>query len=93
MFKIFLSIGLGILIGYRNMLSPKAIKWNSRLQNVWLLLLIFVMGMSIGMDGDILKQLPVLGGKALLFAVATIIGSVLVVYIVSSAFFEREGHK
>lgn len=93
MLNIFLSIGLGIFIGYRNLLSPKAIKWNSRLQNVWLLLLIFVMGMSIGMNGEVLSQLPTLGGKALLFAVATIIGSVLVVYIVSSVFLEKEGPK
>lgn len=93
MFKIFLSIAIGIFIGYRGFVSPQAVKWNSRLQNVWLLLLIFFMGITIGMNGDIINQLPELGGRAFLFAVASIVGSVLVVYILSSLFFKKEDEK
>lgn len=93
MYKIFLSIAIGVFIGYRGFIGPKGIKWNGRLQNVWLLLLIFFMGITIGMNRDIMGQLPKLGGRALLFAVACIIGSVLVVYILSNLFFEKEDKK
>jgi len=90
--KIFLALGLGFFIGYRRMLNEKMIVINGKLQNFWLFLLIFSMGMKIGMDKGILEQLPVLGGRALLYAMVTIAGSVLVVYIISKIFF-REGEK
>ena len=45
---IFLAIGLGVLIGYQGWIRERGIRWNSRLQTVWLLLLIFCMGVSIG---------------------------------------------
>ena len=66
---------------------------NSRLQTVWLLLLIFCMGVSIGRNGEVVRSLPILGGKALLFAVMTAIGSIAVVYILSTLFLEKEGKK
>ena len=87
MLKILISLGMGFLIGYRNILNDKMIWANSKLQLVWLLFLIFVMGMSIGMDAEILTQLPVLGAKAFIFAVATCVGSVAVVYVLYRVFF------
>lgn len=90
---IFVALGLGFFIGYRRMLNEKMIALNGKLQNVWLFLLIFSMGMKIGMDKDILQQLPALGGRALLYAVASSAGSVLVVYIISKVFFREEGEK
>ena len=68
-------------------------RWNSRLQTVWLLLLIFCMGVSIGRNGEVVRSLPLLGGKAVLFAVMTAIGSIAVVYILSTLFLEKEGKK
>ena len=62
-------------------------------QIVWLLLLIFCMGVSIGRNGEVVRSLPLLGGKALLFAVMTAIGSIAVVYILSTLFLEKEGKK
>lgn len=93
MFKIFISLGFGFLIGYGKLINQKLIQINSKLQNVWLVLLIFVMGMSIGANRDILKKLPSLGGKALFFAVICIVGSVLMVYFLSRLFLEREDGK
>ena len=58
-----------------------------------LMLLIFCMGVSIGRNGDIVKNLPVLGGKAVLFAVMTSLCSIVVVYIFSRLFLEKEGEK
>lgn len=90
---IFLAVGIGFLIGYRGWIKEKGIKVNSKLQVVWLMLLIFSMGVSIGRNGDIVKNLPVLGGRAVLFAVLAVVCSVVVVYILSSLFLEKEGDK
>ena len=90
---IFLAIGLGVLIGYQGWIRERGIRWNSRLQTVWLLLLIFCMGVSIGRNGAVVSSLPLLGGKAVLFAVMTAIGSIAVVYILSTLFLEKEGKK
>lgn len=90
---VFLAVGIGFFIGYKGFLKEKGIRINSKLQTVWLMLLIFCMGVSIGRDGEIVKNLPILGGKALLFAILAALGSTLVVYVLSSLFLEKEGKK
>lgn len=91
MWKIFLAVGIGFLIGFWGLIKEKGIRINSKLQTVWLLLLIFCMGVSIGRNGEIVKNLPRLGGKAVLFAVLTILCSTLMVYILSTLFLRKEG--
>ena len=93
MWDIFLVVGVGFFIGYKGLIKEKGIKLNGKLQTVWLMLLIFCMGVSIGRNGDIVKNLPVLGGKAVLFAVMTSLCSIIVVYIFSRLFLEKEGEK
>ena len=90
---IFLAVGIGFFIGYKGFLSEKGVKINGRLQTVWLMLLIFCMGVSIGRNGDVVKNLPLLGGKALLFAALTALCSTIVVYILSTLFLKKEGRK
>lgn len=91
--KIFLALGLGFLIGYRGILKERGIRWNSRLQTAFLFLLIFCMGVSIGRNAEILRSLPVLGGKAFLFALLAILGSILAVYCLSMLFLQKGGKR
>ena len=91
MWDIFLVVGVGFFIGYRGLIKEKGIKLNSKLQTVWLMLLIFCMGVSIGRNGEIVKNLPILGGKAVLFAIMTAFCSIIVVYLFSRLFLEKEG--
>lgn len=93
MWDIFLAVGIGFFIGYKGLIKEKGIKWNGKLQTVWLMLLIFCMGVSIGRNGEIVKNLPLLGGKAVLFALMTAACSTIVVYILSTLFLEKEGKK
>ena len=93
MWDIFLVVGIGFFIGYKGLIKEKGIKLNSKLQTVWLMLLIFCMGVSIGRNGEIVKDLPILGGKAILFAIMTALCSTIVVYIFSRLFLEKEGGK
>lgn len=91
--KIFLVLGLGFAVGYKGLLRERGLRWNSRLQTLFLMLLIFCMGVSIGRNREILRSLPLLGGRALLFAVLAIAGSILAVYALSVLFLEKEGRK
>lgn len=93
MWKIFLSLFIGFLIGYKKLISDNLIKLNSKIQTIFLILLIFTMGIGVGMNKDILKQLPNIGGKALFFAISCSLGSIIIVYIISSIFFEKEKGK
>ena len=70
---IFLAIGLGVLIGYKGWIRERGIRWNSRLQTVWLLLLIFCMGVSIGRNGEVVRSLPLLGGIAVVDSLSTLV--------------------
>lgn len=87
---IFLSLGLGFLIGYRQLLNEKLLKSNSKIQTVFVLLMIFFMGLKIGADSEILGNLGSIGGKAFLYAAFCIAGSVLCVYIVSRLFLKGD---
>jgi len=93
MWDIFLVVGIGFFIGYKGLIKEKGIKLNSKLQTVWLMLLIFCMGVSIGRNGEIVKNLPILGGKAVLFAIMTALCSTIVVYLFSRLFLDKEGGK
>ena len=91
--KIFLVLAIGFFIGYKGFLSKRGIRINGKLQTLWLLLLIFCMGVSIGRNGDIIRNLPLLGGKAMLFAALTIAGSIALVYFFSAVFLEKGAKK
>ncbi len=93
MWKIFFILAIGFAIGFFGLLKEKQIKLNCRLQTLWLMLLIFCMGVSIGRNGEVIRNLPVLGGKALLFAISAVVGSILFVFLLSKLFFEKEGEK
>ncbi|RCW55355.1 lysine exporter LysO family protein [Halanaerobium sp. ST460_2HS_T2] len=83
---IFLSIGLGFLIGYFLLLNSRQIKYNKYLMNGALLILLFSMGAKIGMDDRVLSQISQIGFKAFLFALSAILGSVLMIYL----FFKKD---
>ncbi|ADO76537.1 lysine exporter LysO family protein [Halanaerobium praevalens] len=78
---IFLSLSLGFLVAYLNLIQNTLIKYNKYLTNISLLVLLFSMGAKIGMDEQILKQISQLGFKALLLSLSAIIGSVLMIFI------------
>ncbi len=59
-----------------------------------ILLLLFLLGLSVGSNKEIISNLPTLGGQALLIAVAATAGSVLAAWAVYHFFFtERRHHK
>lgn len=86
MSQILIALILGAIIGYFFKLSDKGSKINARLQQIAVTFLLFSMGISIGADNGIMEKLPSIGLKAFLFAVGTIVCSIMVVYFLSEKF-------
>lgn len=58
-----------------------------------ILLLLFILGLSIGSNETIIRSLPVLGSQALLMAVATTLGSLCAAKFVYEYFFRKGGRE
>lgn len=84
--KIIIFFGLGIIIGLFQLIPKQYMKFNSKLQTISLIILIFGMGTSIGGDEKILKSLNEVGLKAFAFAILSIIFSIIILFIFSKVF-------
>lgn len=93
MWLILVSLLVGVVIGLLNILPRKIVKYNSRFQQIGVILLIFSMGASIGSNREILRNLESMGFKALIFACLTSILSIAAVYAVSKRFFREDRTK
>jgi len=87
--KILIALILGAIVGYFLKLGEKGKNINGKLQQLGVIFLLFSMGASIGADKDIIKNLPSIGLKSFLFAVATIGISIVLVYILSEKFMPK----
>ena len=90
MWKIPFFLFLGIVIGFKFEFSEKFKKYNSKLQHIGVVVLLFIMGIGIGANRELLSKLNSIGFKSLTFAVFTSVGSVLAVYLVTSIFLKGE---
>jgi len=83
MWTIIVFLIAGIIVGNRLNLGAKGKHINEKIQFVGLLLLLFSMGISIGANEEVVKNLNDIGFQALIFAICTTLGSIILVYIVS----------
>jgi len=74
---------IGGLLSYKGLIHKKLIKKAGSLQLFFLYVLIFIMGLRIGLDRDILDAIYSIGLKAAIYALTTIIISAFMVFIVS----------
>lgn len=86
MWSIILFLIAGIVLGNRLNLDEKRKSINEKVQLLGLLLLLFSMGISIGANEEVVKNLNNIGLQALTFAVFTTLGSIVFVYFVSKRF-------
>ena len=76
MIEIILALVLGIVIG--KLIHRRGLKKQvATFTLLGVMALLFVMGVLIGSNGDVLTNLPTLGGQALVLAVMCSLGSVL----------------
>lgn len=80
MWGILMFLVVGVTIGAVFRFGEKQKKWIGRLQQVGVVLLLFSMGLSIGLNEEILGNLRSLGLQAFAYAGLTSVFSILVVY-------------
>ncbi|HEY8364778.1 MAG TPA: LysO family transporter [Haloplasmataceae bacterium] len=83
MWFIYISLCLGIIIGAKIKLSEKSKKILDILTNIGIFTLLFVMGISIGINKEIISDIEKVGIVALIYTLLTVIFSVLIVYLFS----------
>ena len=77
---------IGGIIGGRVKIIENIDKNLGKIQNISLLFLLFVMGVSIGINDKIISNLLSIGFKAGIISIFTIIFSIIAVYIVKKIF-------
>lgn len=91
----FIVIGImfgGIALGY--LFRRKTILHTlGKPINYTIYLLLFLLGISVGGNPEIIRNLPSLGGQALLLAFAGTLGSVLAAWGVYRFFFKKDADK
>ena len=83
-------IVLGAFIGSKNLLKDSVIKKLDHIQTVALLLLLFIMGISIGMDKEVINSFATIGMQAMILAVFSVAFSILGVKMVSKKVLKEE---
>ncbi len=73
---------IGGVFGYKNIIKGKLADNLGTIQNICLLFLLFVMGISIGMNDEVVNNILEVGVQALVISVCTIVFSVLFIRIV-----------
>ncbi|MEF9852873.1 MAG: LysO family transporter [Hydrogenoanaerobacterium sp.] len=88
MFKVLVCMAAGMLVGLK-LFPDKYQKINGMLQYVFIAILIFCMGASLGHSPTFFADLQSVGLKAVLFSVIPIAFSVIVVYIITKRVFKE----
>ncbi|SMP48966.1 DUF340 domain-containing protein [Anoxynatronum buryatiense] len=81
----------GGFIGYRRMLKPSILNRLDFFQSGALLLLLFIMGVNIGLDETVIASFATIGLQAVVLAGFSIIFSVIGVKMVSAHILHRKG--
>ena len=84
-FSILIFLALGILLG-ATIFPKKLLKLNNKLITIGVALLLFSMGASLGGSPTFFEDVVSAGGQAAVFAVATVAGSVLMVWLLTRLF-------
>lgn len=87
--RLFLYLGLlllGGIIGNKGKVSKRIDANLGRIQNFFLLFLLFAMGITIGINEEIVSNLLSIGLKAGAMAISTVVFSLIFVYVINKIF-------
>ncbi len=87
---VFLLIGIGLGLTF---FPKKWLKYNNILQTVGISLTLFTMGVSLGGSPTFVEDMKQAGWQGFLFALVTVLGSIVMVYILVRLFLKRKGEK
>jgi len=81
---------VGGFLSYKGFIHKQLMDKIDKLQLACLFILLFIMGMRIGMDDKIISAFAKIGVHAVIFSVFTVAGSILVVHIFVKIFRRKE---
>ena len=84
--SIFISITAGILFGCLDVFNYNKKKFLNQLSTVALLIMLWCLGAKIGCDDELLRNLGLLGFRAVIMAFGIIAGSLLLLWLVTRLF-------
>lgn len=90
MIKLIAILASGVIVGYLLRDNHLVKRFSGALMPT-IILLLFVMGVEIGGNDEVVRNLHILGGEALLIALAAVAGSLLLAKVVYCLFFARRG--
>lgn len=83
-------LALGAYIGFKEMAHPKLLKGLDKFQFAALIALLFIMGVRIGADKEVMESIDTIGIKGLIFAITTVSFSVFFVWCYKRLFHKKE---
>ena len=90
MLTVVALMSLGILIGVLLRKKKEIFRWVDRLVGYTIYLLLFLLGLSVGKNDLILKNIHLIGIQALIITLAAICGSILLCRLVYLFFFRKK---
>lgn len=81
MITVFLALAIGFTASYFLRLSKKFYLFVEKISSIGLIFLLFMMGVQVGINQEVMSNLPIIGWQALVLASGTILGSLVFVYL------------
>lgn len=92
MWTILLALALGTCCGWLLRQRRRWLLWADRATGASVYLLLFVLGMSVGMNTAVVDALPALGMQAFWLSVSGVAGSLLFALLLNRWIFREAGH-
>ena len=89
MIEVLVFLTLGIILGYFVRKKPQLLAAGNKLVSISIYMLLFLLGVALGTNSEVLAQLPKLGGYAFILAVLSIVGSITLAAILYHRLFKK----
>lgn len=90
MINILMVLSAGILIGLLIVKRPKLHQLNNTLLNWAIYLLLFLLGISVGTNKEVIQNIGIIGYQAVAIAFASIAGSVFLSFLLFKFLFKQD---
>ena len=90
MITVLLLMSLGIVIGLLLDKFPKIIKTVDKMTTWSIYLLLFLLGIGVGLNEKIINNLHTIGLQALILTIGAVLGSLVFAYITYKLFFKSK---
>lgn len=87
---VILMVTTGILVGYLLRKHPKIIRITEKMTGYTIYLLLFLMGISVGLNDQVIRHFDAIGIQAASVAAGSVAGSVVVCWLLYLLLFRRK---